>query len=66
MYLNVYLFQNKSTGSHEVDFVIGKKNGLIRKSHVAKRGGGGGLIEGGPYYKKTTSKGGAYQRGGGT
>ena len=25
MYLNVYLFQNKSTGPHEVDFVIVNK-----------------------------------------
>ena len=42
MYLNVYLFQNKSTGSHEVDFVIGKKNGLIRNLMSPNGVGGGG------------------------
>ena len=64
MYFNVYLFQNKSTRSHEVDFVLGKKNGLITKSHVAKRGGGG-LIEGGALLQKNDfQRGSLSERGG--
>ena len=64
MYLNVYLFQNKSTGSHEVDFVIGKKNGLIRNL-MSPNGVGGGLIEGGALLQKNDfQRGGLSERGG--
>ena len=64
MYFNVYLFQNKSTRSHEVDFVLGKKNGLITKSHVAKRGGGGVNRRGGLITKKRLPKGELIREGG--
>ena len=61
MYFNVYLFQNKSTGSHEVDFVLGKKmvwlQNLMSPNGV---GGGGGLIEEGALLQKND-----FQRGGG-
>ena len=40
MYFCVYLFTNKPTGPHEVDFVIGTEERLIPKG----AGGGGGLI----------------------
>ena len=66
MYLNVYLFQNKSTGSHEVDFVIGKKNGLIRNLMSPNGVGGGVNRRGGLITKKRLPKGGLIREGGGT
>ena len=41
MYLNVYLFQNKSDGPHEVDFVIGNKLDLLQNL-MSPNGVGGG------------------------
>ena len=55
MYLSVYLFNNKPTGPHEVDFIIGNS----KKFHVPKRGGGGAIREG-FLLQKLTSKWGAY------
>ena len=54
MYLNVYLFQNKSTGLHEVDFQTGWRGGgrgvLLPKNDFQTGGlmegrGEGGLLE---------------------
>ena len=65
MYFNVYLFQNKSTGSHEVDFVLGKKMVWLQNL-MSPNGVGGGLIEEGALLQKNDFQrgGGAYQRGG--
>ena len=54
MYLNVYLFQNKSTDPHEVDFAIG--NEMDKISYPQTGWGGGGLIEREALLQKTTSK----------
>ena len=51
MYLNVYLFQNKSNGPHEVDFVIGNKLDKLQIS-CPQTGWGGGLIERGALLPK--------------
>ena len=66
MYFNVYLFQNKSTGSHEVDFVLGKKMVWLQNLMSPNGVGGGGLIEEGALLQKNDFQrgGGAYQRGG--
>ena len=41
MYLNVYLFQNKSTDPHEVDFAIGNEMDKISYPQTGWGGGGG-------------------------
>ena len=66
MYFNVYLFQNKSTRSHEVDFVLGKKKWSNYKISCRQTGwGGGGLIEGGALLQKNDfQRGSLSERGG--
>ena len=64
MYFHVYLFQNKSTGSHEVDFVLGKKMVGLQNLMSPNGVGGGVNRRGGLIAKKRLPKGGAYQRGG--
>ena len=45
MYLSVYLFKDKPTGPHEVDFIIGNRMDYNYKiSCPKKRGGGGGVV----------------------
>ena len=64
MYLSVYLFKNKSTGPHEVDFVIGNRRDWLqnlmsqRGGVIRERGRGGGA-----YYKNRLPNGGLVREG---
>ena len=56
MYLSVYLFKNKSTGSHEVDFIIGNCiGGNNYKISCLERGGGGEVTREGRLLQNPTS-----------
>ena len=66
MYLNVYLFQNKSNGPHEVDFVIGNKLDQLQISCPQTGWGVGGVNrKGGLITKKRLLNGGLIREEGG-
>ena len=65
MYVNVYLFQNKSNGPHEVDFVIRNKLDQLQISCPQTGWGGGVNRKGGLITKKRLLNGGLIREEGG-